>query len=368
MSPRVLHVVSAGEIGGAERVVADLAAPGPGRPGTHAVALWAPTPALGSFLRARGVAVHDAGAAPEHAAAFLGRALGGRAVAWLEGLIRRERFAVVHVHTFASQVLGTRAARRAGVPLVRTEHSTRVFLHPACWPFARWSLRRAGAAVAVSHYVRRVALARAPWAASRMRVIANGVPAARAGAAPPEETAARPGPFRFVALGRLEPRKGLDLALDALGDTPGATLDIVGDGGLRAALEARAARAGLDARVTFHGHVADPAPLLARADAALSSAVDEGLGLALLEAMAAGRPVVAVPVGGIVEVVRHGETGWLARERSRAALAGVMREAASDRPRARRLGRAARADVEARYSLTGMLTAYDELYESLARG
>jgi glycosyltransferase involved in cell wall biosynthesis len=361
--------MAAGEIGGAERLVADLAAaPPPRSPGVdHAVAVFSPTAALGRWLRARGVLVHDFGPAPEHALGLLGRTFGPFAVRRLAALVRRERFGVVHVHTFASQVLGTRAARLARVPVVRTEHSTRVFHHRLCWPLARWSLRRAHRSVAVSNHVARTALAAAPWAAPRMRVIANGV-AIPDGAAGPEPGPAGGGPFRFVAVGRLEPRKGLDLALDALRDVPGAVLDVVGDGQLRAALEARAAAdPELRARVTFHGFRDDPAPLVAGAHAALSSSVDEGLPLGLLEAMAAARPVVAVPVGGIPEIVRHGETGWLARERSRRALAEVMRDAASDPERARRRGEAARADVRTRFSLAAMAAAYDEIYRELTR-
>ena len=358
MRPRVLHVVAAGELGGAERVVADLAAPRPGAAAEHAVALFAPSPALGRFLRAQGVAVHDAGPAPEHAAAYLGRALGGQAVAWLEALVRRERVTVVHLHTFASQVLGTRAAARTGAALIRTEHSTRVYRNAMCWPFSRWSLRRCDAAVAVSDYVCGVAVARAPWAARKLRVIRNGV------APRPARPARAPGPFRFVAVGRLDPRKGLDLALDALARVPGAHLDVVGDGAQRAALVAQAARAGLAGRVTFHGHVADPTPLVAGADAALSAAADEGLGLALLEAMASGVPVVAVPVGGLLEVVQDGETGWLAGARSAEALAAAMRAAAADWRAARRLGDAARHRAESCFSLNAMRTAYDQLYEA----
>src|SRR4029077_3723724 len=79
------------------------------------------------------------------------------------------------LHTFASHVLGTRAARRAGVPVIRTEHSTRVYDHWLCRPFSRWSLRRATAVVAVSDFLRRQICAHVPGVAARVSVIRNGV-------------------------------------------------------------------------------------------------------------------------------------------------------------------------------------------------
>jgi glycosyltransferase involved in cell wall biosynthesis len=144
-----------------------------------------------------------------------------------------------------------------------------------------------------------------------------------------------------------------------------AVLDIVGDGQDREALAAETQRLGLSHAVTFHGFQSDPSPLVARADAALSSAKEEALGLALLEAMAAARPVVAVPIGGIPELVIDGQTGWLAANRSVEALAAAMIDAASDRARARYRGQQARAFVTQRYTRTAMLAQYQSVYERL---
>jgi glycosyltransferase involved in cell wall biosynthesis len=178
-------------------------------------------------------------------------------------------------------------------------------------------------------------------------------------------------PFRFVAVGRLEPRKGLPLALAALARVRAAgvdaVLDIVGDGEDRAALATEARRLCLPPPlVTFHGFQSDPTPFVTGADAALSGAREEALGIALLEAMAAARPVVAVPIGGIPELVTDGETGWLASNRSVEALAAVMADAASDRARAHHRGGQARAFVMQRYTRAAMQAQYQALYERLA--
>src|SRR5262249_10074547 len=158
---------------------------------------------------------------------------------------------------------------------------------------------------------RRVALAKAPWAAQKLRVVANGVDVARFA---PVAFPKRDGRVRFVATGRLEPRKGLDVAIAALAHVPGAELEIVGDGADRNSLARLAARTGVGARVRFAGFLKDVREAIARAHVALASSRSEGLGIALLEAMAMKRPVVALPTGGIPEFVRDGDTGWLARE------------------------------------------------------
>jgi glycosyltransferase involved in cell wall biosynthesis len=273
----------------------------------------------------------------------------------------------VHLHTFGSQVVGTRAARRVGAGVVRTEHSTRVYDDPSCWPFSRWSLARADVAVCISEHVREVALAKAPWARAKLRVVPNGVDLARFTRAPSPELAGGER-VRFVAVGRLEPRKGLDLALEALADVPRAELVVVGEGEERGRLEALAARLGLGGRVRFAGFSRDVREHIAGAHLALSSARAEGLGIALIEAMAMGRAIVALPTGGVPELVRDGDTGWLAHGGGSAALARAMRDAVEAGPaEIGRRGARALELARARYSVGAMRTAYERIYEEFSR-
>jgi glycosyltransferase involved in cell wall biosynthesis len=359
--PRVVHVVVGGEIGGAERMLVELAGAASGA--EHTVALFTPSEALADMLRRAGLRVVDRGRVREGPLPFLWRSMGPSDVAWLAGVLRRERADVAHLHTFASQVLGTRAALRTGARVLRTEHSTRAFDDPTCWPFSRWSLARADASVAVSDHVRAVALGRAPSAAAKVRVVYNGVDTDRF--APTPRDASRGGPFTFVSLGRLEPRKGVDLALEALAMCPGARLEIVGDGGSRPALEVRARSLGLRERVTFHGMLDDVRPVVARADAVIASSRSEGLGVALLEAMAMGVPVVGFAVGGVPESVVDGATGMLAPAGHVAALAGLMRKAAAAPESMRAMGTAARARVVERFSSRAMREGYARVYAEL---
>ena len=361
----VVHVVVAGEVGGAERMLVDLARGSSAR--RHSVALLTPSERLRALFTSAGLDVDDRGAVRESPLSYLARSLGPRDAAWVADVMRDRGANIAHLHTFGSQVVGTRAAQRVGAKVVRTEHSTRVYDDPSCWPFSRWSLERADAVVCISEHVERVALAKAPWAAKKTSVVANGVdtahfvprPHARAG------TVALTAPLRFVALGRLDPRKGLDVAFTALAQVPGAVLDVVGDGSQRATLEVLAKRLGIGERVRFVGFVDDVRASIASADVALSSARAEGLGIALLEAMAMERAVVALPTGGIPEIVTDGDTGWLAHGHGPEALARVMADAVDRRDEVLRRGARARDTVEARFSIDVMRRGYERVYDAL---
>jgi len=370
----VVHVVVAGEVGGAERMVLSLArrpagdALGDGKnERRHLIALWTDAPAVRALFTGAGVEVVTP---PRPAGGLLGRdvlrgATGGRDVRWLAQLLRDTGARAAQLHTFASHVLGTRAAARAGVPVIRTEHSTRVYDHWLCRPFSRWSLRRASAVVAVSDFLRRQICAHVPAVASRVSVIRNGVSSlfANAGSTP---LCAHEGPLRLGVIARLEPRKGIDQAIAALAMVDGPRLDIVGDGPCRSALERQVAALGLGDRVRFWGYRSDPETIISALDALLCSSRTEGLPVGLLEGMALGRPVIAVPVGGVPEIVADGETGWLAADLSAEALAAALRSAvALGRHELARRGERARAAVGRRFTETHMRESYEQVYRTI---
>jgi glycosyltransferase involved in cell wall biosynthesis len=361
LTKNVVHVVAAGEIGGAERMLTDLARPGASSR-RHSIALFTPNDRLRAFFRDAGIEVDDRGRVREGVVPYLASTLGRDDVRWLAKILEQRQAGIVHLHTFASQVLGTRAAERTGARIVRTEHSTRVYEDPSCWPFAKWSLKRADAVVCISDHIREVATSRAPFL-QRVLIVHNGVDTSHF--SPVRVPVPVPEMTRFIALGRLDARKGLDLALEALSLVDDVTLDIAGDGDERASLEALASKLGLRDRVRFLGWQSDARPAIADADAALSSARTEGLGIALLEAMAMARPVVGVPIGGIPEIVRDGETGWLAETRSAPALASAMRAAASNADERARRGLAARDRAVAHFSVDAMRRGYEAIYAAL---
>lgn len=357
----VVHVVAAGEVGGAERMLVDLAKSQHGR--SHSVALFTPNDALRRLFRSADIAVDDRGPVREGPLSYLASTLGPTDVRWLTGVLARRKATIVHLHTFASQVLGARAARAVGARIVRTEHSTRVYDDPSCWPFSRWSLRRAHAVVCISEHVRKAAIARAGRDLARPHVIYNGVDTDHFA---PRPTAHSNGDrTTFLALGRLDRRKGVDIALEAIARTPKAELDVVGDGEERSSLEALAARLNIRDRVRFYGHAVDVRDAIAKADVILSTARQEGLGIALLEAMAMARPVVAFPTGGIPEIVDAHRTGWLTAEPTIDALTPMMNAAMAESVERERRGAAARTHVIERFSLTAMRTSYEAIYAGL---
>lgn len=358
---RVLHVVSAGELGGAERMLLDLVTDDPGT--SHTIALFSPSDRVLGAFRDAGVAVHEHKVRSEGPFAMVARAMLPGDVAWLTSLLEATRAEVVHLHTFGSQVVGTRAALARKLPIVRTEHSTRVFDDPSCWVFVRFVIGDAAISCSVSDDVRQVAKKKLPALAPRLRVIPNGV---RLEAFPPLPTRAAGAHPRAAVVSRLEPRKGVDVVLRALVGCPELELDVCGDGPDAPKLRELARTLGIAHRTRFLGHVSDVSAALRDVDMVISGARKEGLGLTLLEAMASRRVVVATPVGGVPEFVRDGDTGLLSRDGSPEALArAIARARALAQADREALVERARAVVERTYSLAAMRAAYAAIYREL---
>ncbi len=299
------------------------------------------------------------------------RSLGPSDTAWVENVIRETGANVVHLHTFASHVLGTRAALRTGARIVRTEHDTRHFVDPSCSPFTRWALRHASAVVTVASHVADYVARTAPYVAERITVVRNGVdtdhfaPSWRAPAVRTEGRARAP--FTFVMACRLEPAKQVNVAIEALARVPSARLVIAGDGSQRKRLESMARAWRVADRVEFRGFLADPRPAIAEADAGLSASRHESFGLSVAEAMSMGKPVVAFAVGGIKELVQHGKTGLLARSLTASELAARMQEAADRPDRMRSMGARAREYAVRECGVGSMCSGYADVYEKLVR-
>ncbi|RIL04734.1 hypothetical protein DCC79_16495 [bacterium] len=270
---------------------------------------------------------------------------------------------VLHTHDYKTNILGGLAARRPdrSLPWVATVHlhtdtTRRLRVYRTLDLFL---LRLADRVVTVSRDQCHMLLRRG---VDRRRialiptVIDSGAFAARMGDAAASRSAlGLPGDAAVITLiGRLTPQKGVEDLLDAArlvcDARPEARFLIAGHGPLREDLEARAAGLGLNGAVRFLGYCADIPPLLAASDIVVLPSRAEGLPLVLLEALAAGRPVVASRVGGIPDVVRDNETGLLVPPNAPDRVADGLLDLLAHPDRAQAMGLAGRSLVRRQFS------------------
>ncbi|GAG21744.1 unnamed protein product, partial [marine sediment metagenome] len=176
----------------------------------------------------------------------------------------------------------------------------------------------------------------------------------------------------IAIVGRLARTKGHRVLLKAMREvakaTPEARLVIYGEGEEKDALQREAAAAGFGERVTFAGFAADVRAALAAADVFVMPSLSEGLGVAVLEAMAMAMPVVVSDAGGLPESVVHGETGLVVPAGNAAALAEALLSLLRDRNRAKEMGAAGRKRALEHYDRPRVVGRIAALYEELLGG
>ncbi len=316
----------------------------------------------------------------------------------LARLVRRERIDLVHAHwILPNGYVAARVARSTGVPYVVTLHGSDVFMaekNPLFAAMARRALAGAAHVTSCSGELRDRLLALAgdfgSGYAEKVLLVPNGTDlAARpdAGETPralPAGLAVGSGDGKgerlVAAVGRLVDKKGFDVLLAAapaiLARHPEARIVLGGGGDLRGELEAQARRLGVERSVTFTGALSHPEvlALIAAAEVFVMPSVRDprgnvdGLPIVVLEAMAAGKPVVASEVSGIPMAVAAGETGLLVPERDPAALAAAVGELLADPDRARRLGAAGRRRVETELNWDAVAAIHDRLDRAAVAG
>jgi glycosyltransferase involved in cell wall biosynthesis len=300
--------------------------------------------------------------------------------AWrrLGRLIRSERYDLIHSHSF-SPSFWIRLARAlgGGPPVVVTEHTIASGRRPHLRWLDRLLLPQTERLIAVSEAVRDsfYALERTPPA--KLEVIYNGVDeeslrvedpsAERAGVA--LEFGLDPADILLVTVGRFEEPKGHDVLLQAapaiLAAHPRSRFLLVGDGSLRAPLAQLAERLGLGERVVFTGFRGDARRFLAIADLCVVPSRREGLSLAVLEAMALARPIVATRVGGNPDAIEDGRSGVLVPPSDAGALSDAIGALLSDAERRAALGAGAAARFLERYTARGMVARIEDLYDRI---
>ncbi len=316
----------------------------------------------------------------------LGREIRGlsdlRTLGSLVRIIREFRPHIVHTHTAKAGAVGRAAALLCGVPVVVHTfhgHVLRGYFSPAKTrvfrQIERFLGQRSSALVAVSPKVREELLALGVGQTDRLHVVPLGLDLerfrtydepraeARAALGLPEDA------FVTSIVARLAPIKAHEVFLDAARRFaevhPRAMFLVVGDGERGDELKAEVARLALGDRIRFLGWRADLERIYRASDAVALTSRNEGSPVALIEAMAAGCPVVSTRVGGVPDVVTHGETGLLVEMDDAAGLAEALRRLACDRALAARLGAAGQASVIERYGASRLLRDVDALYQTL---
>lgn len=292
-------------------------------------------------------------------------------VARLARWIREEGADLVHCHDLYSVLLGVPAARLAGVPVLASRRDLGHHVTAVQRPMLRWALRNATRVLANAATVASQAEREDGVPAANIAIVPNGLDLARFDARARSLEAPAPlrvpgGPPVVLTVARMTyPAKGHDdliTAIPLVRRELDARFVLVGDGPREAELRRHADQVGASPALTFLGRRTDVPALLARADVVCHPARMEGLPNAVMEAMAAARPLVATAVGGTPELMKDGVHGMLVRPEDPAALARGIVGLLRDPARAAEMAAAARARIAASFTLEQLVARIDRLY------
>lgn len=372
----IAHVLTSLEIGGGERLTLDLAGGQAAAGHQVSVVSLAPPPdasepsqgsddigPLARAFRERGVAIQRVAKRPGVDPTLPFR---------LALMFRRQGVGVVHLHNRLPLIYGAPAGRLAGAVVVHTRHGPRPSSRSQQL-LVRGAARLLHAYVAVSPELATLARDRGESAVERIFVIENGIDVGRFQPTPERRRRARAAlglpedAWVIGAVGRFAPEKDyphlVRAAAPLLGDA--ARLVIVGDGAEMPAVKEAVRAAGVQGFVALPGARHDVADLLSAFDLFVLSSWMEGMPLVVLEAMAAGLPVVATAVGGLPKLIADGETGYLVPARDEAALRARLQALRADPAGAAATGARAQARARQAHGRDRMVERYLDLYSRL---
>ena len=357
MSERIVYLVQGMGTGGLERVVLHLACEMVRRGHGVTICCYDKRGELATAAEEAGVKVE---LIPRR------RGVDLRYIWRLGRWLKKQRPYVLHMHNETALFYGTLAGRLARVPiLIYTEHDG-VFPRSL---LSRWAnrrlVKRLTHAVAVSEAVKQLWCQSDGIDPARVKVVPNGVPVPKIPVG--QGTRSEPGRLRIGTVGRLSHEKGMDVLIEAFAlvkaQLPQAELLLVGDGAERPRLEGMVVERGLTDSVRFLGIRDDVPSLMTSFDIFVLPSRSEGLPLAILEAMAAGLPIVATNVGGVSEAVQDGKMGFLLPPEEPKALADAIIKLAGDEELRSSLGRLACVRFNEQYELSFMVNSYEKLME-----
>ncbi len=355
-SRRVLHLALFLEMGGAERMICNLAAEQHRRSQLAGVCCLREPGVLGPELEAQGIKVFSFGGINTYR----------ERVRRLAEIVVEHNVDVIHSHNGGAWYHGALLRlRQSSIHLVHTVHG-----FEQDRPRDRFRNWLAGLvsqqAVAVSEELRQHLCGPLRIAPRKCSVILNGVDVESfvraAHAYPPLEAP------RLLHVGRLEPVKNQTLLLEAFANlvkkVPEARLDIVGSGSVSAMLQQHAHGLGIADQVNFHGEQLDVLPFLAGCHAMVMSSHSEGTPMVVLEAMASGRPVIATAVGGLPDLIEPGVNGYLSEPGNATDLLRGIEQALADPSQYQQLCKGALATARENFSVAVMADRYDRAYQT----
>jgi glycosyltransferase involved in cell wall biosynthesis len=280
--------------------------------------------------------------------------------------LRADGAMIVHTHNAAVHPYGALAGKLAGAAVVNTRHGLALHSLPQQDVHYRKVLPFTKAVVFVCEYGRQFYAPKGIAPTEKSSVILNGIPLEKFQAfrAAPGSRSPK---VRFGTIGRCVKAKAHHDLVNAFGqiaaELPGAELEIWGYGELQAELEKQIAGMNLGDRIRFCGRAEKPAEVMRDLDVFVLSSISEGLPLVVLEAQAAGLPLVSTRVGGVPEVASEGTTAWLAEAGNPSSLADALRKAATSDLAA--AGEAAYATADREFGTAKMQRSYEELYRKI---
>jgi len=299
--------------------------------------------------------------------------LGLAAIREIRKSIKHLKPEVIHIHGTRAGVLGRLAAIGLGIPVIYTEHLwTKNYRLPGRLAHqiqlaALWFLDMfTNFNIAVSEAVKDFMVENQISRPSKITVIYNGIePSKKKAAIFSHEK------ITLGTVGTLNEQKGIQFLISAmplvLTEFPQTRLVIIGEGVYRHRLEDLVKRLKLKKFVEFTGFLKDIEKELIQFDIYVQPSLSESFGLAIIQAMSLGIPVVATSTGGIPEVVTTGKSGLLVEAGSPKALTQGLLELLRDRPRARKMGKLAASDVRIKFNLADVVSETEKVYEKMAK-
>jgi glycosyltransferase involved in cell wall biosynthesis len=361
---QVLQIVENLAIGGMERIIQSLAAGLPKE--KYQVRVWCLTKggAIAEELKSAGIEVEILAMGPRCTLPFLLK---------LKNKIKDSRIDILHAHGYAAATIGRTAGFLAGVPVLLSH------MHSTYWEYGKKKLLVEKALSLVTDKIICCSSAVAAFVVHSEKVsprkavvVYNGAADMRGGDGAAFRAANGLSPEDFVIglPASLVLHKGQSYFLEAFKDIvkecPAARVVLAGDGPLKKELEELSGRLGVRKKVNFSGVLGEMGGFFAAADlVVLSSTEREGISVAILEAMSAGKAVVGTRVGGIPEAVANGETGVLVPPWDSPALAAAVLGLIRDRNKLAEMGRAGRSRYEKKFTRERMMAEICGIYDEL---